>query len=350
MRGGAAGRLAPMRGADTRSRTARPTRCGRRSRRSARPGDRRRSSRDRSASSTRRPSSFSAPARPRCCGSALADFVPPHSPVFALVDSVWRIGNTIAEYDVLLEGPRFGSALGDDPGRADRRGGRPARADAARALDRRQDRPPADPSQRRALGHGDGGDAGARGQEPAFRHPRRGAAARAGCRSGRPRADPADLRRDRPHRRAGRPHGGVLRPPADRARARSTSTRCWSACARRRSPASPATSRFVEEYDPSLPPVHGNRDLLVQVFLNLVKNAAEAVPERRRRDHADDRLPARPAPRRSGRRGRRHLPLVVSVDRQRRRHPGGSARRICSIRLSRPSATALASVLHWSPR
>ena len=36
--------------------------------------------------------------------------------------------------------------------------------------------------------------------------------------------------------------------------------------------------RFVEEYDPSLPPVHGNRDLLLQVFLNLVKNAAEAVP------------------------------------------------------------------------
>src|SRR4029077_6462605 len=35
---------------------------------------------------------------------------------------------------------------------------------------------------------------------------------------------------------------------------------------------------FGEEYDPSLPPVHGNRDLLVQVFLNLVKNAAEAAP------------------------------------------------------------------------
>jgi two-component system nitrogen regulation sensor histidine kinase GlnL len=34
---------------------------------------------------------------------------------------------------------------------------------------------------------------------------------------------------------------------------------------------------FVEEYDPSLPPVHGNRDQLVQVFLNLVKNAAEAL-------------------------------------------------------------------------
>jgi two-component system nitrogen regulation sensor histidine kinase GlnL len=35
--------------------------------------------------------------------------------------------------------------------------------------------------------------------------------------------------------------------------------------------------RFVERYDPSLPPVLGHRDLLVQLFLNLVKNAAEAT-------------------------------------------------------------------------
>jgi two-component system nitrogen regulation sensor histidine kinase GlnL len=35
--------------------------------------------------------------------------------------------------------------------------------------------------------------------------------------------------------------------------------------------------RFVEDYDPSLPPVHANRDQLVQVFLNLIKNAAEAI-------------------------------------------------------------------------
>ena len=38
--------------------------------------------------------------------------------------------------------------------------------------------------------------------------------------------------------------------------------------------------RFAEDYDPSLPPVHGNFDMLVQVFLNLVKNAAEAAPQR----------------------------------------------------------------------
>ena len=35
---------------------------------------------------------------------------------------------------------------------------------------------------------------------------------------------------------------------------------------------------FIESYDPSLPPVYGNRDLLIQAILNLVKNAAEAVP------------------------------------------------------------------------
>jgi two-component system nitrogen regulation sensor histidine kinase GlnL len=37
--------------------------------------------------------------------------------------------------------------------------------------------------------------------------------------------------------------------------------------------------KFVEEFDPSLPPVFANRDQLVQVFLNLVKNAAEAIGE-----------------------------------------------------------------------
>jgi len=35
--------------------------------------------------------------------------------------------------------------------------------------------------------------------------------------------------------------------------------------------------RFRDDYDPSLPPVLANRDQLVQVFLNLVKNAADAV-------------------------------------------------------------------------
>jgi two-component system nitrogen regulation sensor histidine kinase GlnL len=71
--------------------------------------------------------------------------------------------------------------------------------------------------------------------------------------------------------------------------------------------------RFIEEYDPSLPLVHGNRDLLVQVFLNLVKNAAEAV-----RDH-DGEIILTTAYRHGlrlavpGGKGQQHLPLMVSV-------------------------------------
>jgi two-component system, NtrC family, nitrogen regulation sensor histidine kinase GlnL len=37
--------------------------------------------------------------------------------------------------------------------------------------------------------------------------------------------------------------------------------------------------KFMQDYDPSLPPVLANRDQLVQVFLNLVKNASEAIGE-----------------------------------------------------------------------
>jgi two-component system nitrogen regulation sensor histidine kinase GlnL len=37
--------------------------------------------------------------------------------------------------------------------------------------------------------------------------------------------------------------------------------------------------KFTETYDPSLPPVYANRDQLVQVFLNLVKNATESIGE-----------------------------------------------------------------------
>ncbi len=39
-----------------------------------------------------------------------------------------------------------------------------------------------------------------------------------------------------------------------------------------------AHARFAEEFDPSLPPTAGDPDQLLQVFQNLLKNAAEAVP------------------------------------------------------------------------
>ncbi len=72
-------------------------------------------------------------------------------------------------------------------------------------------------------------------------------------------------------------------------------------------------ARFIEDYDTSLPFVDGNRDLLIQVFLNLVKNAAEAVPE-----HGGEitlstayRHGVRLAV--AGTDSRVHLPLVISV-------------------------------------
>ncbi|MCY6380739.1 two-component system sensor histidine kinase NtrB [Hoeflea prorocentri] len=37
--------------------------------------------------------------------------------------------------------------------------------------------------------------------------------------------------------------------------------------------------KIIENYDPSLPPVFANRDQLIQVFLNLIKNASEALGE-----------------------------------------------------------------------
>ncbi|MBW8269440.1 two-component system sensor histidine kinase NtrB [Caldovatus aquaticus] len=71
--------------------------------------------------------------------------------------------------------------------------------------------------------------------------------------------------------------------------------------------------RIVQDYDPSLPPVWGNRDQLVQILLNLVKNAAEAVDPRSGEIvlatayHHGVRIAV------PGSRERVHLPLQVTV-------------------------------------
>ena len=71
--------------------------------------------------------------------------------------------------------------------------------------------------------------------------------------------------------------------------------------------------RFVESYDPSLPDVFGDRDQLIQVFLNLVKNACE-VP-----GHGEREIELSTAFRHGlrlavpGQQAKVNLPLVVSV-------------------------------------
>ncbi len=74
-----------------------------------------------------------------------------------------------------------------------------------------------------------------------------------------------------------------------------------------------STVKFIERYDPSLPPVDGNHDQLVQVFLNLVKNAAEAVPSKGGEIILSTSFQPGVRVAVSGSSGRVQLPLVVMV-------------------------------------
>ena len=71
--------------------------------------------------------------------------------------------------------------------------------------------------------------------------------------------------------------------------------------------------RLVENYDPSLPAVLGDRDQLIQVFLNLIKNAAEAVPEEGGEIILSTGYQHGVRLALPGSEIRRHLPLVVSI-------------------------------------
>jgi two-component system nitrogen regulation sensor histidine kinase GlnL len=74
--------------------------------------------------------------------------------------------------------------------------------------------------------------------------------------------------------------------------------------------------RFVEDYDPSLPPVPGNRDKLVQAFLNLVKNAAEAIGDNKQKGRIVMQTSFRPGVRLSvqGSDTRISLPLMIQIE------------------------------------
>ena len=74
--------------------------------------------------------------------------------------------------------------------------------------------------------------------------------------------------------------------------------------------------RFVEDYDPSLPPVPGNRDKLVQAFLNLVKNAAEAIGDNKNEGRIVMQTSFRPGVRLSvqGSDTRISLPLMIQIE------------------------------------
>ena len=74
--------------------------------------------------------------------------------------------------------------------------------------------------------------------------------------------------------------------------------------------------KFSVEFDPSLPPLAGNRDKLIQAFLNLVKNAAEAIQEGRDSGRITLRTAFRPGMRLGmpGSGARVSLPLMIEVE------------------------------------
>jgi two-component system, NtrC family, nitrogen regulation sensor histidine kinase GlnL len=245
-------------------------------------------------------------------GSEVSDCLAPHSPLLSLVDSVWKVGNTIAEYDMLLEGPRFGTrsvtiqaALTGDGGDL------LVLTFHERSMAEMMDRHLTHRSAARSI------TAMAAMLAHEVKNPLSGI--RGAAQLLEQDADPA-----------GRELTQLICDETDRIVALVDRMEAFSdhrpieretvniheVLERVRRAAQSGFARhvrLVEEYDPSLPPVHGNRDLLVQVFLNLVKNAAEALPS------ADGEIILTTAYRhglrvtRPGGEGRQHLPLMVAV-------------------------------------
>ena len=205
----------------------------------------------------------------------LGDLVPLDNPIFLLIDTVRESEATISDHDLTLESPRLhkvgstvqGSPLPEEPGSVvlvmqD--------ASAARALDRQL--------AFRGAARSVTGMAAILAHE--VKNPLsgiRGAAQLLESSVAEPDRELTVLIRDEADR---------IRALVDRMeifgekpieRERVNIHRVLEHVRRLAQSGFAAHIRINEVYDPSLPPVHGNRDQLVQVALNLVKNAAEAI-------------------------------------------------------------------------
>jgi two-component system nitrogen regulation sensor histidine kinase GlnL len=211
---------------------------------------------------------------PALYGAPLSEFVVPHSPLFGLVEAVWRDGGSIVEYDVLIEGPRLaarpvtiqGALAGEgadflvlslhERAIADQLDRQFAHRDAARSMT----------AMAAMLAHEVKNPlSGIRGAAQLLEQDAAASAPQLICDE-----------TDRIVALVDRMEAFSEHQPLSR-----SAVNIHEVLERVRRIAQSGFARHVrfgEEYDPSLPPVHGNRDLLVQVFLNLIKNAAEATP------------------------------------------------------------------------
>jgi two-component system nitrogen regulation sensor histidine kinase GlnL len=214
---------------------------------------------------------------PALRGARLSDFIVGNSPLFALVEAVWRDGGSVVEYDVLLEGPRLparpvtvqGALVGEgadllvlslhERAIAEQMDRQFAHRDAARSMT----------AMGAMLAHEVKNPlSGIRGAAQLLEQDADD--------SGRQLTQLICDETDRIVALVDRMEAFSDHQPLAR-----SAVNIHEVLERVRRIAQSGFARHVrfgEEYDPSLPAVHGNRDLLVQVFLNLVKNAAEAVP------------------------------------------------------------------------
>jgi two-component system nitrogen regulation sensor histidine kinase GlnL len=205
----------------------------------------------------------------------LADLVPPDNPIFLLIDQVRDGDVTVSDHDLTLESPRLrkhgitvqGTPLPEEPGAVllvlqD--------ASAARALDRQLTF--------RSAARSVTGMAAILAHE--VKNPLSGIRGAAQLLEGSVSEADRELT-------------VLIRDEADRIRGLVDRMEIFSEKPIERGPVNihrvlehvrrlaqsgfAAHIRFTEGYDPSLPSVLGNRDQLVQVLLNLVKNAAEAI-------------------------------------------------------------------------
>ncbi|HVC57421.1 MAG TPA: ATP-binding protein [Stellaceae bacterium] len=210
-------------------------------------------------------------------GHPLAEIFLPHSPLFVLAEAVWRSGGSIAEYDVLLEGPRFAA-------RSVTIQGAPAGETGELLVLTLHERSMADKMDRQLTHRNAARSVTAMAAMLAHevKNPLSGIRGAAQLLEQDADADGRELTQlicdetDRIVALVDRMEAFSEHAPITR-----DEVNIHEVLDRVRKIAQSGFARHVrilEEYDPSLPPVRGDRDLLLQVFVNLVKNAAEAAP------------------------------------------------------------------------
>ncbi|HZT50816.1 MAG TPA: ATP-binding protein, partial [Stellaceae bacterium] len=210
--------------------------------------------------------------------SALTEFVPADSPLFALVETVRASGHSVSEYGVTLETPRLGTRVVTIQAA-------PLAEDHGRVVVTLQERSIADKIDRQLTHRNAARSVTAMAAMLAHevKNPLSGIRGAAQLLEETASAADRELTRlicdetDRICALVDRMDVFTDRRPIER-----DAVNIHEVLERVRMIARSGFARhvrFIEDYDPSLPLVDGNRDLLIQVFLNLVKNAAEAVPE-----------------------------------------------------------------------